>query len=158
MEHLSNDHKDNPSPISMRIVISYVMKWGILLWIWWKVNGKWDNIIRIFQWRERHCTILVSEEINKSKRAGLWESQSGIWVGKLTVWVRSFEMINRSISSTWIGKPVLMMDIKFSKDKHISRWVDQENLIYVRWNKTKNHAQRQRNWLIQEKEVRHWVK
>ena len=36
--------------------------------------------------------ILASEEINKSKRAGLWESQSGIRVGKLTIWVRSFEI------------------------------------------------------------------
>ena len=34
--------------------------------------------------------ILASEERNKSKRAGLWESQSGIQVGKLTIWVRSF--------------------------------------------------------------------
>ena len=31
--------------------------------------------------------ILVSEEIGKSKRAGLWDSQSGIQVGKLTIWV-----------------------------------------------------------------------
>ena len=29
--------------------------------------------------------ILVSEEINKSKWAGLWELQSWIWVGKLTI-------------------------------------------------------------------------
>ena len=36
--------------------------------------------------------MLVSEERNKSKRAGLWESQSGIRVGKLTIWVRSFEI------------------------------------------------------------------
>ena len=36
--------------------------------------------------------MLASEEINKSKRAGLWESQSGIRVGKLTIWVRSFLM------------------------------------------------------------------
>ena len=28
--------------------------------------------------------ILVLEETNKSKRAGLWESQSGIWEGKLS--------------------------------------------------------------------------
>ena len=42
--------------ISTGIVISYVMKWGILLWIWWKVNGNWDNnMIRISQWRESHC-------------------------------------------------------------------------------------------------------
>ena len=36
--------------------------------------------------------ILASEEINKSKRAGLWESQFGIRVGKLTIWGRSFEI------------------------------------------------------------------
>ena len=36
--------------------------------------------------------ILASEERKKSKRAGLWESQSGIRVGKLTIWVRSFEI------------------------------------------------------------------
>ena len=32
-----------------------------------------------------------------------------------------------------------MMDVKVSKDKNISRWVDQEKIIYVRRN---NHAQR----------------
>ena len=36
--------------------------------------------------------VLASEEINKSKRAGLWEPQSGIQVGKLVIWVRSFEI------------------------------------------------------------------
>ena len=36
--------------------------------------------------------ILASEEINKSKRAGLWESKSAIQVGKLTLWVRSSEI------------------------------------------------------------------
>ena len=35
--------------------------------------------------------ILASEQRNKSKRIGLWESQSGIQVGKLAIWVRSFE-------------------------------------------------------------------
>ena len=29
------------------------------------------------------------------------------------------------------------MAVKVSKDKHISRWVDQENLIYVRWKASK---------------------
>ena len=38
----------------------------------------------------------------------------------------------RSVSSTRIDEPVLMMDVKVSKDKNISRWVDQENLIYVK--------------------------
>ena len=37
-----------------------------------------------------------------------------------------------------------MMDVKFSKDKN-SRWVDQENLIYGRWNRIKKRAQRQKH-------------
>ena len=36
--------------------------------------------------------ILASKEINKSKRAGLCESQSGIRLRKLTIWVMSFEI------------------------------------------------------------------
>ena len=36
--------------------------------------------------------MLVWEEMNKCKRAGLWESLPGIQVGKLIIWVRSFEM------------------------------------------------------------------
>ena len=47
---------------------------------------------------------------------------------------------------------------KVSKDKNISRWVDWENLIYVRWNRIKNCTQSQRRWSIEEKELRHWVK
>ena len=30
-----------------------------------------------------------------------------------------------------------MMDIKVSEDKNISRWVDRENLIYVKWIESK---------------------
>ena len=36
--------------------------------------------------------MFVSEEINKSKREGSWQSQPGIQVGKLIIWVRSFEI------------------------------------------------------------------
>ena len=96
--------------ISTRIVISYVMKRDILLWVYSKVNGNWDNsMIRISQWRKAIVEqvlasileqVLASEEKNKSKRVGPWESQSRIWVGKLTVWVRSFEIeILQQISS-----------------------------------------------------------
>ena len=43
-------------------------------------------MIRISQWNKAIVEkILASEEENKSKRAGLWESQSGIRVGKLTI-------------------------------------------------------------------------
>ena len=58
---------------------------------------------------------------------------------RVTVWDLSSKVdhlkiiteFTRLISSTRIGKPVLMMDVKVSKDKN-SRWVDRENLIYVR--------------------------
>ena len=38
------------------------------------------------------------------------------------------------------NKLALTIDVEVSKDKHISRWVDWENLIYVRWIRIKNHA------------------
>ena len=47
--------------------------------------------------------ILVSEEINKSKGAGLWESQWGICVGKLTIWIKSFEIKNK-LASLYDGR------------------------------------------------------
>ena len=63
---------------------------------------------KISQWGVGDTTveqILVPEETNKSKSAGL-ESQSGIRVRKLTICVRSFEIMTefpRYISSTRIG-------------------------------------------------------
>ena len=38
----------------------------------------------------------------------------------------------RLITSTRIGKSVLMMDVKVSRSIYISRWVDRENITYVR--------------------------
>ena len=52
-------------PISMRIVVSYTMKQGILFCIWRKVNGNWDNMIRISQWRESLCRTNTSIRRNK---------------------------------------------------------------------------------------------
>ena len=53
-------------PISTRIVISYAMKRGIPLWIWWKVSGNWDNnMIRISQWKEIHCRTNTNVRGNK---------------------------------------------------------------------------------------------
>ena len=67
--------------------------------------------------------ILPSEEIKKSRRAGLWESQSGTGVGKLTIWVRSFkiEKLPESYSqSLW------WTSTSPKTNKHYSRWVDRE--------------------------------
>ena len=42
-------------------------------------------------WSEqKHCRTTISEERNKSKKRGLWESHPGIQVGKLTIWLSSF--------------------------------------------------------------------
>ena len=94
MEHLSNDHEDYPNRQKNTIVIRNAMKWGIPLWIWWEINGKWDNnMIRTFRWRESHCrtntSIRRKKEIQKSRtvRITVW-----ILVGRLTIWVRSFDI------------------------------------------------------------------
>ena len=81
----------NTITINTRIVISNAMKWGILLWIWWKVNGNWDkNMIRISEWRESHCGTNTS--VRRKKEIQKSQTVSGIRVGKLTIWVRSLEM------------------------------------------------------------------
>ena len=43
------------------------------------------------------------------------------------------------------------MDVKISKDKHIKRWVEWENLFYVTWNSIKTRAKRRRRGLMEEK-------
>ena len=79
--------------------------------------------------------IPASEDRNKSKRVGLRVTVRDlsrkinhlikiIWERKI---IRKF---TRSIISTRLAQPVLIMDVKVSKDKHISRWVDWENLIF----------------------------
>ena len=127
----------NTIPINTRIVISNAMKWGILLWIRWKVNGNWDkNLIKISQWRESlsgtNDSIRRKKELQKSQtvRITVWElSRKVDHLNKVTGDRKILTEFTRSISSTRIGWPVLMMDIKVSKDKHISRWVDRENII-----------------------------
>ena len=68
--------------ISTKIVIRNVIKRGIPLWKWWKVNGIWDeNLIRISKWRESHCSTNTS--IKRKKQI-----QKGRTV-RITVWYLS---------------------------------------------------------------------
>ena len=121
-------------PINTRIVISCAMKQGC------EFDGK-SIETETTTWSEFPNggktivgQITASKEINKCKRAGLWQPQ---WdpsrkVNHLSkvIWDRKYiTEFTRSISFTRIGKPVLMMDVKVSKHKNISRWVDRENLI-----------------------------
>ena len=51
-------------PISMRIVVSSGLKWGIPSWVWQKVNGDWEsNMIRISQSRENDCRTSTSIQV-----------------------------------------------------------------------------------------------
>ena len=62
-------------------------------------------MIRIFQWSESHFKTTTTVRINKSKKAGLWQSQLGIGVEKLTIRVRSFETEKRKQSSPGLSVP-----------------------------------------------------
>ena len=111
-------------------------------------------MIIISQCRESHWRVNTSirrkKEIQKSRamRITAWDPSRKVSHLSKVIWDRKIiTEFTRSISSTRIGKPVLMMDVKVSKDKN-SRWVDQENLIYVRWNRIKNCAQSWRRWLF----------
>ena len=101
------------------------------------------------------------KEIQKRRtvRITVWDLSWKVSHLSKVIWDRKITTeFTRSTSSSRIGKPVLVMDVKVSKDKHICRWVDRENLICVRWKRIKNHASRQRKWSTEEKEVRHWLK
>ena len=103
-------------PISTRIVISYAMKRGIPLWIWWKVNGNWDNnMIRISQWRESHCRTNTSvrrkKEIQNCRTVRVTGRDPTRKVNYLSKVVRDRKIITeftRSISSTRIDQSVLV--------------------------------------------------
>ena len=61
----------------------------------------------------------------------------------MVIWNRKIiTECTRSFSSTRIGQTVLMMDIKISEDKHICRWIDWENPIYVWRNSIKITAKK----------------
>ena len=78
----------------MRIAVSSSIRRDIPSLVRQKVNGYWDiNLIKISQGGKATVEqILASDEMNKSKRAGLSESQSGILVGKLTSCIKSFKI------------------------------------------------------------------
>ena len=82
-------------PISTEIVISNAMKGVILLWIWWKVNGNWDNMIRMSQCRESLCrtnALIRGIEIQNSRtvRITVWDPSRKVVGNNLTIWVKSF--------------------------------------------------------------------
>ena len=144
--------------ISTRMVISCGMERCIPFWIWRKVNGNWEKYtIRMPRWIECYCTantrVRRKKEIQKSRTLRVTVRGLSRKVNHLAkfVWDRKIMTeFSRSISSTSIGQPVLMIDVKVCKSKYISRCADWENLNYF-----ENYAPRQIPWLIEVKELRH---
>ena len=98
-------------PISPRIVIIHTMKRGILFWVYWKVDGNWDNnMIRPSQWRESHCRTNISVRINKyirksrTVRVTVREASRKVNYLSKVVWdSKIITDFTRSISSIRIG-------------------------------------------------------
>ena len=143
MEHLSNDHEDRPNQHESS---HQAMQWSKVFCCEYDGKSKETETTTcsVFPYGGKATVeqIGASEERNKSNRAGLWESvrDTSRKVNHLSkvIWDRKIiTEFTRCINSSRIGKPVLMMNVKVSKDKHISRCIDEENLIYVRWNRIK---------------------
>ena len=98
-------------PLSNRIVISYVMRQGILFWVWWKFNGNWDNnIIWISHWRESHCrtntSIRRKKQIQNNRTVTVTVRYPSRKVNHLSKVIWDWHIITeftRFISSTRIG-------------------------------------------------------
>ena len=93
MEHLSHDRKDhlNQHKNSNKQCDETEHPVVNLMESQWKLRQQLDQNF-LMAGKTIAEQIVASEERNKSKRAGLGESQSGIRVGKLTIWVSSFEI------------------------------------------------------------------
>ena len=134
--------------ISIRIVVSYAMKQGIPFWIDRKSmeteTTTWSGFLN--EMRENHCRTNISTrgkktpQNNKTVRVTVWDPRRKVNCLNKVIWEQKLLKLTRSISSTRIGYPVLMMDVKVSKYKHIGRWVERDNCICVRWKSIKNYA------------------
>ena len=110
MEHLSNDQKDCPNQHENshknKKSDFYELQQQYKQLKIMEMSEAWPDIFYDGNSMETETTwselpnggkaiveqILASEGRNKSKRAGLWQSQSGIQIEKWTFWVRSFEI------------------------------------------------------------------
>ena len=91
MDHLSNDHKDCPNQHKNNHKLYNETNHPAFLFAGKSTETKtttWSDFPN--GGKAFVEQIIVSEYTNKSKRPGLWESQSGIQVGKLIIWERSF--------------------------------------------------------------------
>ena len=124
-------------PIGTRTVISYVMKWGISFWVWWKVSGKRQSHEQNFPMEGSHCRAKASikKEVNPKEQDCAESFGDLCWkVDHLSKVISGYQVYQ--FNQSRLACPY----DEVSKNKRISRWVDWENLIYVRQNSIKNCA------------------
>ena len=138
MDHLSNDHEDYPNQHKNSYKVCHETGHSVvnLMESHWKLRQQRDqNFLmerKTLQNKYQHQKKEINPKKQEQENHSLGSAQESYHLSKV-IWNRKIITgFTRSMSSTRIGKPVLMMDVKISKDKNISRWVDQENLIYVR--------------------------
>ena len=124
------------------------MKQGILFWVNWEVIENWDsNMTRMPQWRESHCRTITSirrkKKIQKDRTVRVTvtnpsrnvnHSSKVIWDRKIITRVHQvYQFHQNRLAGPYDGS------LNLQRKTH-SKGVDQENLIYVRWNRIKNHV------------------
>ena len=125
-------------PLSRKIVISCPIKRDISFPVW-KKSMKTDTI----QWSESNCKIKTRVKFQGGRAAKVTfrdPSRKVNHQSKVFGYRKIIAEFARSISSTRISEPVLMVYAKVSKDKYINKPIDWDNFIYVR--SIKNRAQK----------------
>ena len=107
MEHLSIDWEDHTKKHESSHKLFDEKAHPIL-----SLKESWWKLRLIMTWSEfpnggttTLKEILMPVEVNKPKRAGLWESQSGIQIGQLTIWIRLFMIEKLKQSSPGLSFP-----------------------------------------------------
>ena len=111
--NISNDHEDHPNQRENSHKLCNKAKYPVVNFM----ESQW----KLRQQHDQNFPMEGIPLINKSKRAGLDPSRKVNHLGKVISDRKIITEFTRSINSTRIGKPALMMDVKVSKDKNISR-------------------------------------
>ena len=89
--------------------------------------------------------VVISHAMKRGILFWVYGKVNGNWNNnmiRISQWQESYYRTNTSIRRKKVYQfhqnRLAMMDIKVPRDKQISRWVDLENLIYVRWKRIKN--------------------
>ena len=114
MEHLSNDHKDGPN--QHKNSHELCRERSSPFWVWQKLKENWDNMIRIFKWRESYCrthtSIKRGKEILKSRTVRVTLTNQGkkvtllskdIWDGKIIRVHLVYQFYQNRLASSYHG-------------------------------------------------------